>query len=155
MGTLLMDLTEYTDEELDDLRVQVITEQERRAVITTAAQQAEALNQRYVQAIGRKPGDPYEEPSGYHDAYAKDWTVTHEGRTYIALRDGARGEPGVDTADWREQTDEVQAWYPVHAGNEWPEGAVVTHDGHTWRNELGRPNGFMPGQNGSGWTQLD
>ena len=45
-----MDLTTYTDSDLDDLRVQAPTEQERRRLIAEAPAQAVALADRYAAA---------------------------------------------------------------------------------------------------------
>ena len=38
-----MNLQELSDEELDDLRIEVLTEQERRGILATAADQIAAL----------------------------------------------------------------------------------------------------------------
>ena len=47
------DLTTMTDTDLDALRVQVLTEQERRRLIADAPAKAVALADRYAAAIGR------------------------------------------------------------------------------------------------------
>ena len=45
-----MNLQELSDEELDALRVVVLTEQERRVIVETAAQQIAALEAAYERA---------------------------------------------------------------------------------------------------------
>ena len=45
-----MNLQELSDEELDALRVAVLTEQERRVIVETAAQQIAALEAAYERA---------------------------------------------------------------------------------------------------------
>ena len=45
-----MNLQELSDEELDALRIEVLTEQERRVILATAADQIAALEQKYAEA---------------------------------------------------------------------------------------------------------
>ena len=45
-----MNLQDLSDEELDTLRVEVLTEQERRFIVATAAQQIAALQEAYERA---------------------------------------------------------------------------------------------------------
>ena len=45
-----MNLQELSDEELDGLRIKVLTEQERRMIVTTAADQIAALQDAYERA---------------------------------------------------------------------------------------------------------
>ena len=45
-----MNLQELSDEELDALRVEVLTEQERRQIVATAADQIAALQDAYERA---------------------------------------------------------------------------------------------------------
>ena len=91
-----MDLTTYTDDDLDALRVQVLTEQERRATLASAPQQAAQAQQAYTAALGRQAGSDWAQPAGAHDAYMAADTVTHKGKVW----DNAHGagnawEPGV------------------------------------------------------------
>lgn len=81
--------------------------------------------------------------------------MTHSGKTWVATQDGAAGEPGVDDG-WRQvaEDDGPVPWTAPHAGEEYPPGARVTFGGRLWRNDLGGPNGFQPGQPGAGWTDL-
>lgn len=49
-----MNLTELTDEELDQLRVDTLNEQERRANLSAIPQQIKNLTDKYVQGGGDK-----------------------------------------------------------------------------------------------------
>ena len=46
----MLDLTTLSDEELDSLRIAVMTEQERRVIVATAADQIAALQDAYERA---------------------------------------------------------------------------------------------------------
>ena len=46
----MANLQAMTDEELDTLRIEVLTEQERRVIVATAAQQIAALQDAYERA---------------------------------------------------------------------------------------------------------
>jgi len=80
-----MSLTDYTDTALQQLQGEVYLELNRRATLANAPAQAEALTATYAAAIGRKDGDPWTQPTGAHDAYAKGITVTHGGKTWESL----------------------------------------------------------------------
>ena len=45
-----IDVTRYDDEALDALRIEVLTEQERRVIVATAADQIAALQDAYERA---------------------------------------------------------------------------------------------------------
>ena len=45
-----MNLQELSDEDLDGLRIEVLTEQERRVIVATAAEQIAALQDAYERA---------------------------------------------------------------------------------------------------------
>ena len=54
-----MDLTTYTDTDLDALRVQVLTEQERRRLIAEAPAQQQAVADRYAAAVAGAAPTPW------------------------------------------------------------------------------------------------
>ena len=54
-----MNLQDLSDEELDGLRIEVLTEQERRVIVATAADQIAALEQKYAEAVA---GEPFATP---------------------------------------------------------------------------------------------
>lgn len=96
-----VDLRALTDQELEALRREVLTEQERRHVLATAPQQAEQLAQQWADASGRHDGDPWQQPVGAHDAYPVGAVVTHQGKTWESTMPANAWEPGV--SGWREQ----------------------------------------------------
>lgn len=153
-----MDLTTMTDEALSSLRANILREQGRRATIATAPAQVEEMVATYQAAAGihQTDGDEWAPVTSYLDAYPLGIEVTHGGKTWRSLRNGASGEPGVATGDWQEvQTgpDPVD-WVQPHAGAEYPVGAIVRHNGRLWRNDHTAPNGWAPGTNGSGWMDI-
>src|SRR5690606_4415762 len=105
---------------------------------------------------GQEQGQPWRPVTSYVDAYPLGWEVTHNGKTWVALREGASGEPGVVTGDWQEKQEpgEIVDWVQPQAGSEYPVGAIVRHNGHLWRNDHTGPNGWEPGTTGSQWTDL-
>ena len=51
----MIDLKTLDDEQLDDLRIAVLTEQERRQIVATAADQIAALEAKYAAATEGLP----------------------------------------------------------------------------------------------------
>lgn len=157
----LTDAAAWPDEDLSALRVAVLTEQERRQTLASYPSMQAAL---YASARRADPavtaptdGQPYVEPTGYQDAYPAGTTVTYDGHTYRASQDGAWMQPDLENSGWVRidpDADGTVPWVAPHAGEEYAIGALVTYQGHTWRNDLGGPNGFTPGTTGSGWTDL-
>ena len=132
-----MDLTTLTDDEARDLLARVYAEVQRRDAIAQAPARAEALAATYAAAIGRKDGDPWAQPVGAHDAYAKGITVTHGGKTWESLTPANVWAPGV--SGWREKTtaptvaDFVQ---PTGAHDAYAKGARVRFDGKVYESKV-------------------
>lgn len=55
-----MNLTELSDDDLDNLRVEVLIEQERRQTLATGPAQADDLAKRYAEAVEGQPARDYE-----------------------------------------------------------------------------------------------
>lgn len=142
-----MDLTNYTDDDLDALRVQVLTEQERRATIAAAPEQADNLSRRYLDAVGRTDGTAWVQPTGAHDAYPEGAVVINDGKEWVSLISGNVWMPGNPDDPqsyrwWREVTDGddggdegdeesgVSAWDPN--GKDYAVGEQVTFEGKTY-----------------------
>lgn len=96
-----VELRGLTDQELEALRREVLTEQERRYVLATALQQAEQLAQQWADASGRHDGDKWRQPQAAFDAYPAGAVVTHNGKTWESTTPANVWEPGV--SGWREQ----------------------------------------------------
>ena len=96
------------------------------------------------------------QPTGAHDSYVKDAVVKHNSKLWLSLVDANVWAPGV--ANWREahmvapgETPVIPAWVqPTGAGDAYPLGAQVTHNGHTWTSNYAA-NVWEPGV--FGWTQ--
>lgn len=138
-----MDFTEHTDDDLDALRIAVLTEQERRRTIATAPEQAETLATVYAAAIGRKPGDPYQPVTGAHDAYPPGSIVEGNAGEYHRATAWAYHAPGTTGAPWERVWADGDGWTttPPAAGPlAWAVGisavageTVLSHEGRLWR----------------------
>ena len=148
-----MELTTMTDEELDQLRVEVLTEQERRRLIADAPAQAVALADRYAAAIGRQDGDPWVQPTGAYDSYPLGITVTHGGKTWESLTPANVWEPGV--SGWREQVAEgYPAWVqPTGAHDAYNKGDRVSFNGQDYESLIDG-NTYSPSDYPAGWKTI-
>lgn len=151
-----MDFSSMTDTEVAALHRDVTAEHRRRQTIALAPARIGAVSRQVLAAEGVSMGDPWRQPTGYHDAYPSGWQVTHNGKTWVALRNGASGEPGVVTGDWQEYQEpgQVVDWVQPQAGSEYPVGALVRHNGRIWENTHTAPNGWEPGTTGAQWTDM-
>ena len=138
-----MNLTTLTDDDLDALRVSVLTEQGRRRMLAEAPAHAEALAIAYATAVGRKPGDPYQPVTGAHDAHPKGSIVSLSGDYYRATA-WASHAPGTTGAPWERVWPDGPGWTttpPSAAGPiPWAVGinaiagkTIVSHAGRLWR----------------------
>lgn len=152
----MTDVAGMSDQDLAWLLDAARQEYQRRSDLVSALGSTPGLVDALLTSTGREPGAEYVAPTGAHDAYPLGWVVTHEGVEYEATRDGAVGVPG-DSVDWRRiaAENEVLPWVQPMAGQEYPVGAIVTHQGKTWRNDHVGPNGWEPGQPGSQWTEIE
>lgn len=146
------DLKALTDEDLDQLKMDVDAEVSRRALLDNAEAVVRELNQRVLTARGINSGDEWTQPSGAHDAYSEGWEVTYGGKTWESLISGNVWEPG--TSGWREKVEpgnDPPAWIqPTGAHDAYSEGALVTHNGEVWRSihPGERTNVWEPGVHG-------
>ena len=148
-----MDLTTLTDEDLDALRVAVLTEIERRSTLADAPAQAAALADRYAAAIGRQDGDPWQAPTGAHDAYRQGATVTHNGKLWESLTPANVWQPGV--SGWREQVAQgYPAWVQPTGGHDaYKKGDRVSFDGSNYESLIDA-NVWSPTGYPAGWRKL-
>src|SRR5690625_4479815 len=89
-----MDLTKLTDAELHNLGTSLQAELDRRAITTDAPALIGRILASVLNANGYEPGDEWEQPTGYENAYPNDWHVTHNGKQWVSTRHGATGTPG-------------------------------------------------------------
>ena len=140
-----MDLTTLTDDDLDALRVDVLTEQERRRTLSEAPTLAEQISARYAAATADQPAEPYAAPTGGHDAYGPGrkvvWTdghtyrndsggwLSHSPEEYPrgwTCLDCPEPEPDPDTGvlPW---TDKGSPSYKTGDLRTWPEGSSTVY----------------------------
>ena len=148
-----MNLATLTDDDLDALRVSVLTEQERRRMIAEAPAYAEALAIAYATAVGRKPGDPYQPVTGAHDAYPKGSIVTHNGKEGESLTPANVGQPGV--SGWRELVAEgYPAWVqPTGAHDAYNKEDRVSFNGGNYESVIDG-NTYSPAVYPAGWKTV-
>lgn len=149
----LTDRDTWTDDDLDQLRIAVATEQERRYLLDTAEQRVEEVNQAYVAAIGRHDGDEWAQPSGAHDAYRKGAIVTHDDKTWESLIPNNVWEPGV--SGWREQVAEgYPEWVQPTGGHDaYKTGDRVSFEDTNYESLIDS-NTWSPADYPSGWKDL-
>lgn len=151
---MIPDLTtaEWTDALLDQLRQAVISEQERRYTLATAAQQAADLASRWEQAAGRADGDGWAQPTGAHDAYRAGATVTYRGKTWVSTVQANVWEPG--TSGWREAVPEGAApaefRQPTGAHDVYRKGDRVAFKGKIYESVIDA-NAYSPNDYPAGW----
>lgn len=150
-----LDLRELDDEYLDQLRVDVLTEQERRNRVAEAPSRVEQAQRDYADAIGRKDGDPWDQPVGAHDAYALDAVVAHDGKEWESLVSNNVWEPGV--SGWREKVTEgeVPDWSAPSGGHDaYNEGDRARFEGEVYRSKI-NGNTWSPAEYPQGWEKED
>ena len=146
-----MDYTALTESELQEIFNAANEETSRRNLITAALTREPILQTGYLAALGRADGEEYVAPTGAHDAYPKDWKVTHDGKTWVSLTAANVWVPGV--SGWREVVEEggVPAWVqPTGAHDAYMKGDRVSHNGGTWTSTVAA-NVWEPGV--YGWSK--
>ena len=151
----MFDVTTLTDGELAALLDAARAEHFRRRDLANAVEAFPEMREAYLDSIGRGQGEAWQEVTGYENAYPEGWTVTHNGSEWVSLINGNTLEPGV--SGWREVLPEnVLAEWQAPAGYQdaYEPGAIVTHQGHVWRNDHTAGNAWEPGTTGSQWADL-
>lgn len=152
----MTDLTALTDTELADLHRAVLTQIAHRASLATMEADTAATNERYLRAVGREPGQPWEQPSGAHNAYPVGWEVTHDNKTWQSLTPANVWEPGISS--WREIVEENSAppeWIrPTGAHDSYGVGDRVTFEGQIFESTL-NANTWSPTEHPTGWQLID
>ena len=129
----MIDVTELTDEELEQVVELSTTERQRRITLASAADQMDRLTRNYLGASGIEEGEPWRQPTGAHDAYPIHFIVSHNGANWASTVSVNIWEPGV--SGWREQGDGnvVPLWVqPTGAHDAYQTGDRVRHNGDVW-----------------------
>lgn len=146
------DLDAMTEEDLEALRLAILDTVNRRLAVNNLPAQIDSMVRQYLTVSGEEPGGPWRQPTGAHDAYPQDWTVTHAGETWRSLIPNNVWEPGVSGWEIVPVAGEAAPWvHPSGAHDAYAAGAVVTHNGRTWRSRV-EANGWEPGV--YGWDDI-
>ena len=132
-----MDLKDFTDDELERLRISVAVEQERRWTMRTVPDQMDKLVRDMLAASGQVDGAEWVQPTDATNAYPKDWTVTHDGKTWVSLTPANVWEPGV--SGWREVVEEGETpeWVqPTGATDAYNKGDRVSYNGKVYESVI-------------------
>lgn len=150
-------ITELSDEELDEMRVAVQYEQERRLTIKNAESIAARVNEQYVNAIGRVDGGEWIQPTGTHDAYREGAIVEHHDKEWESTTPFNVWEPGV--SGWRPlapidpETGErgVAEWIqPTGVHDAYRKGDRVLFEEQVWESVIDN-NTWSPTDYPEGW----
>lgn len=125
------DIESWSTEQLVEVANRANKEVNRRRIIENAKEQAEKNTIEYSEAIGRRTGDAWDQPTGAHDAYPLNFQVSHGGKLWVNIIPTNVWEPG--TTGWREvATDEngVPEWIqPLGAHDAYQTGDEVSYEG--------------------------
>lgn len=151
-----LNLADITDEELEELRVRLQIEQERRYTIENAERHAAIIAERYAVAIGREDGDTWTQPTGAHDAYREGAIVSHQGKTWVSTTPANVWEPGV--SGWHvaggDEEGTAPEWVQPTGGHDtYGLGAQVTFEGQVWESTIPN-NSWSPRDYPNGWKLI-
>ena len=151
-----MDIGSVSDAELHQLKRMIDGELSRRETLATAEKRAADLNAEFLAAAGVTDGDVWRQPTSAVDAYPKDWTVTHDGKTWVSLIAANVWEPGV--SGWREVVDESAAapeWVqPTGAHDAYQTGDHVMFEGAEYVSLIDG-NVWSPTAYPQGWEKIN
>ena len=150
-----MDIGSVSDAELRQLKRMIDGELSRRETLATAEKRAADLNAEFLAAAGVTDGDVWRQPTSAVDAYPKDWTVQHDGKTWVSLIAANVWEPGVSS--WREVVEEgsgAPEWVqPTGAHDAYQTGDTVTFEGAEYTSLIDG-NVWSPTAYPQGWEKI-
>ena len=150
-----MDIGSVSDAELRRLKRMIDGELSRRETLATAEKRAADLNAEFLAAAGVTDGDEWRQPTSAVDAYPKDWTVTHGGKTWVSLTPANVWEPGV--SGWREVVEEgaTPEWVqPTGAHDAYQTGDHVMFEGAEYVSLIDG-NTWSPTDYPQGWEKIN
>ena len=131
------------------------TELQRRETLASAGKQMDAIARDVLAAQGITDGDEWVQPTDATNAYPKDWTVTHDGKTWVSLTPANVWEPGV--SGWREVVEEgaTPEWVqPTGAHDAYQTGDTVTFEGAEYVSLIDG-NTWSPTAYPQGWEKIN
>ena len=148
-------ITDATDQELEQYRRAIVAEQERRRTLATGADQMDKLVRDMLAASGQVEGGAWVQPTDATNAYPKDWTVTHDGKTWVSLTPANVWQP--PTA-WREVVEEgsgAPEWVqPTGAHDAYQTGDHVMFEGAEYVSLIDG-NTWSPTAYPQGWEKIN
>ena len=150
-----MDIRDADTTELRRVKTMIDGELSRRETLANAEKRAADLNAEFLAAAGVTDGDVWRQPTSAVDAYPKDWTVTHDGKTWVSLIAANVFKPGVSA--WREVVDEsagAPEWVqPTGATDAYNKGDTVTFEGAEYTSTIDG-NVWSPTDYQQGWEKI-
>lgn len=161
----MIDLTTLTNEELADLHQRSGEELARRQTVEAFVQEVEAVYARARESGGIRnpvPGEPWEQPLGAHDAYAKGDLVTHDGVRWVSTVTPNVWEPGVSGWHRAPESDPetgepgVPEWArPSGAHDAYQLGDRVRYNGKVYESVYEGANTWSPDEYPPAWQLIE
>lgn len=101
---MAVDLTQYTQKQLADLRQAITNETTRRDIIDSAMTRVAGLIDQYQEYAGTQhtDSDEWVQPATVLEAYPQDAVVTHDGNTWKSMAPANISVPGTNDS-WEKQ----------------------------------------------------
>lgn len=150
-----MDIGSVSDAELRRLKRMIDGELSRRETLANAGRAMDDIARSVLAAQGQVDGDEWVQPTDATNAYPKDWTVTHDGKTWVSLTPANVWEPGV--SGWREVVEEggVPEWVqPTGAHDAYQTGDHVMFEGAEYKSLIDG-NTWSPTAYPQGWEKIN
>ena len=151
-----MDIGSVSDAELRRLKRMIDGELSRRETLANAGRAMDDIARSVLAAQGITDGDEWVQPTDATNAYPKDWTVTHDGKTWVSLTPANVWEPGV--SGWREVVEEgsgAPEWVqPTGAHDAYQTGDHVMFEGAEYVSLIDG-NTWSPTAYPQGWEKID
>ena len=151
-----MDIGSVSDAELRQLKRMIDGELSRRETLANAGRAMDDIARSVLAAQGQVEGDEWVQPTDATNAYPKDWTVTHDGKTWVSLTPANVWPPGV--SGWREIVDEsagAPEWVqPTGAHDAYQTGDTVTFEGQEYVSLIDG-NTWSPTDYPQGWEKIN
>lgn len=149
-------LDTWSDDELEQAKEAINQEKQRRYTLKTAERQMDRLEWDYSEASGRVFGGEWTQPVGGHDAYPKNYRVTHGGKEWVSLFTANVWEPG--TSGWREYVDPGSGVVPdflppTGAHDAYSAGERATYHGKVYESTIDA-NVYSPEEYPEGWKEV-
>ena len=150
-----MDIRDADTTELRRLKTMIDGELSRRETLANAGRAMDDIARSVLAAQGITDGDEWVQPTDATNAYPKDWTVTHDGKTWVSLTPANVWEPGV--SGWREVVEEGETpeWVqPTGAHDAYQTGDRVMFEGAEYVSLIDG-NTWSPTAYPQGWEKIN